>query len=463
MTDYRPILGDAMGSTGGLPVRCLLCELDAAISAGRIRPECRTPSGSTRRLAGTEWPQLGYDEWFLMAALYPRVAQGGILTVVEGQRLSPTLLALDIEYATWANPAATVIAPKMGSDWPVARAAIGAAPMAERSALLRVVDCPVIATSGLTMRHPLPDHAWRDEGMARTIVDPHVVSHFNPATIDWRGHQWLAYRTECQPMWKWGRVSLARLSEKFAAIEGSNQLLTLPTSFGEWCAEDPRLFVHQDRLFLSYTDHWTTGVAEIREDGSVADARIFPFETEATRNLRSRHDKNWGFFEADGRLYAVYWTLPHVVREVDLKRGQFGKEWRADWRLPAGLKAELHGGSSPVEHDGLMWRVVHHHSNDGLESQERRYTLWLMAFESVPPFRPRWFCGRPLLRGERMVEEPLSGWRDWMVVFCSSLERIPGGWRFCFGHNDRRMRWGQINDQMTEPHLVELGKGPPVS
>lgn len=461
MTDYRPVLGAGMGSTGGLPIRRLLCDLDAAMSAGRIRPECRMPDGRTRRLAGAEWPQPGFDEWFLLAAVYPRVAQGGILTVVEGQRLSPTLLALDIEYVTWANPAATVIAPRMGADWPVARAGGRTAAMAQESPLLRVTDCPEIPTTGLTMRHPLPEHAWRDEGMARTMVDPHVVSHFNPASIRWRGHQWLAYRTECQPMWKWGRVSLARVNQKFRAIEGTNRLLTLPTSFDEWCAEDPRLFVHQDRLFLTYTDHWTTGVAEILEDGSVTDARIFPFDTEATRNLRSRHDKNWGFFEANGRLYAVYWTLPHVVREVDLNLGQFGREWRRDWHLPPGLSMELHGGSGPVEHKGLMWRVVHHHSNDGLAANERRYSLWLMAFESVPPFSPRWFCDRPLLRGERMQEEPLAGWRDWMVVFCSSLERIPGGWRYCFGHNDRRMRWGQLSDSNIEPHLLGVGQAAP--
>lgn len=462
MTDYRPILSDGLGSTGGLPIRRLLRDLDTAVRAGGIRPECRTSGGRTRGLGGTQWPQEGYDEWFLMAAIYPRVAQGGILTAVEGQRLSPTLLALDIEYATWANPAATVIAPQMGLDWPATRMTMASSRPGTVPAgpILRIESCPVIKTAGLTARHPLPAHAWRDEGIAGMTVDAGVVAHFNPASIQWRGHRWLAYRTECLPMWKWGRVSLARMGDDGRIIEGSNRLLTLPTSFDEWCAEDPRLFIHQDRLYLYYTDHWTGGLAEINESAEVVSTTLFPAETEAGRQTRSRHDKNWGFFEADCKLYGVYWTHPHIVREVDLAAGQFGREWRTEWEMPEGPCGPLHGGSSPVEHDGLMWRIVHHQENAGPPTRERCYTLWLMAFETTPPFRPRLFCRRPIIKGQRMPEAPLAGWRDWLVVFCASLERTATGWRFFFGHNDRRMRWGVISDEVIVPLLLSISDTP---
>ena len=150
-----------------------------------------------------------------------------------------------------------------------------------------------------------------------------------------------------------------------------------------------------------------------------------------------------------------------MVREINLESNQFGREWRADSKLPLPHPIELHGGSSPILHDGLMWRVVHHYDQGKDGNRERCYSIWLMAFDAVPPFSPRWFCTRPILKGERLHEEPLTGWRDWLVVFCATLERVSDGWRFYFGHNDRRMRWGTVMDEQIEPFLADLRCTPP--
>ena len=59
---------------------------------------------------GTDWPNYGFDEWFLLAAVYPRMAIHGVLTFVEwNDRFLNHWFALDIEYCTWANPQSEII------------------------------------------------------------------------------------------------------------------------------------------------------------------------------------------------------------------------------------------------------------------------------------------------------------------------------------------------------------------
>ena len=137
----------------------------------------------------------------------------------------------------------------------------------------------------------------------------------NPASVEWRGKRWLAYRTECSPRWHWSRISLAQLYRKGRVIAGSNRLLRVPTGFGRWGAEDPRLTVWRDRLFLTYSDSWEMEFAELDEAGHILTARVLR-ERKVVRNVmfdKDQREKNWGFFGNDEGLFVSYWVAPHVV------------------------------------------------------------------------------------------------------------------------------------------------------
>jgi hypothetical protein len=61
-------------------------------------------------MVGADWPSYGFDEWFLLAALYPRIAAEGVLTFVGwNDRIANHWLALDIEYVTWANTRSEIL------------------------------------------------------------------------------------------------------------------------------------------------------------------------------------------------------------------------------------------------------------------------------------------------------------------------------------------------------------------
>jgi hypothetical protein len=57
---------------------------------------------------GSEWPRYGYDEWFMIAAAYPRLAPSGVLTYFSTIGHS-MCFPFDIEYVTWANPASMLV------------------------------------------------------------------------------------------------------------------------------------------------------------------------------------------------------------------------------------------------------------------------------------------------------------------------------------------------------------------
>lgn len=106
---YRPIMMCQMGSR--MPVGTQLL-MEACIWNTRRRnlnPEVLLPGcGNFLPVYGFVWPDYGYDEWFALTSLYPRIAMNGLLTFVPVGGNAP-LFSLDIEYATWANPRSEMV------------------------------------------------------------------------------------------------------------------------------------------------------------------------------------------------------------------------------------------------------------------------------------------------------------------------------------------------------------------
>ncbi len=101
---YKPILGGHFGARGGdLPI----CEMIAALrwhcENESIRKTAIIPGIGEKLLPFTTWPGYGFDEVFLLVALYPRLVRRGTLSFLPVDARS-LLLPVDLEYAQWANP-----------------------------------------------------------------------------------------------------------------------------------------------------------------------------------------------------------------------------------------------------------------------------------------------------------------------------------------------------------------------
>lgn len=100
---YRPILGGHFGARGGgIPVRELIECFVWHWRHKTLPNTAHIPGLGERPIQFSEWPNYGFDEWFQLAALYPRLVERGTLTFIPSDARS-LLLPIDIEYCMWAN------------------------------------------------------------------------------------------------------------------------------------------------------------------------------------------------------------------------------------------------------------------------------------------------------------------------------------------------------------------------
>ena len=100
---YRPILGGHFGARGPVSVRETIEAFVWHWRQGTLPLTAKIPGIGERPIRFSKWPNYGFDEWWQLAALYPRLAPKGTLTFIPSDARS-LLLPADVEYAQWANP-----------------------------------------------------------------------------------------------------------------------------------------------------------------------------------------------------------------------------------------------------------------------------------------------------------------------------------------------------------------------
>ncbi len=105
---YRPLLGGHFGARGGFPVRELIECFVWHWQQGTLPSTVQVPGLGERPIMFANWPNYGFDEWFQLAGLYPRLVQGGTLSFIPSDARS-LFLPMDIEYCTWANPRSEIV------------------------------------------------------------------------------------------------------------------------------------------------------------------------------------------------------------------------------------------------------------------------------------------------------------------------------------------------------------------
>lgn len=134
---------------------------------------------------------------------------------------------------------------------------------------------------------------------------------FNASLTDEHGALRLAYRSG----WRRASVRICTLTDKDFRPRDDHQLIA-PV------AEDPRLFHHAGELFVSYASARWSGRKIRRVIMRVARVENGAITTPTFVRLQPK-EKNWGFFEYEEQLYAVYAVEPHtVLRFADGLRGE---------------------------------------------------------------------------------------------------------------------------------------------
>jgi hypothetical protein len=283
---------------------------------------------------------------------------------------------------------------------------------------------------------------------------------FNPGLLR-DGDGWLlAYRVVAEPDRK-RRIAICRLDREFGVVAESQIPLSdlvrfrvphnLPLQATEWFA-DPRLYRFGDRLFV----YWNSGWHEPRNYQYLQelDARTLQ-PVGAPRELtlateRQKLEKNWGLFEAESGLHAVYGANPHRVLSFSLAGEQAIVFTDAFAAVPnaggfAQVNGGLRGGAPPQRGENRFYSFCH--SIENLPNGYG-YVPSVYTFSAEPPFAPLEMPTRPL-----PIEVPVTARRRLPklnpaigdIIYPAGAAYDGGRWLISVGIDDERCAIAVLN------------------
>jgi len=247
----------------------------------------------------------------------------------------------------------------------------------------------------------------------------------NCGIIKYEGKTLLAYRKG----WGNAEVWLAELDDNFDAI--SNVKLEVPaTKYNELGSEDPRLFIHEGKLFLMFIGYTqATGkrathilYSLISSNGAVV-STFLPY-----LSARGAWEKNWGFFSYRKELYAVYSIHPHIIIKVSDDRAWISTITSLVYPDYLGSPRS---GSSPFLHNDEWYCFTHNCFRYG---NNRWYGMCCYTFENKPPFKPLRYADGFLMLPDKK-DRPASHVPH--VIFPNGAYLENNEWIVSYGYYDK--------------------------
>lgn len=268
---------------------------------------------------------------------------------------------------------------------------------------------------------------------------------FNPSIIEWKKGYLYAFRNG----WRGSEIYVVELDKQFKQV-GQPIQLNLTHSEANYGREDPRLFIYNSRLHISYTGvvggtrirH--TNVLYARLSNSLQVEQIF-FPRYAQR---SHWEKNWQFFEWDKKLYATYTVAPHKILRIEGENATVAYE--TSTAAPWNLGTEMRGGASPVKVGDEYYSFFHSRVEQG---RLRVYLTGLYTFEAKPPFAIKRIIPQPI-DVATPANKPADQYAS--VVWAGGAVRSGDDWAIATGIHDR---WSEVrfwNADQLENELVEF-------
>ena len=278
----------------------------------------------------------------------------------------------------------------------------------------------------------------------------HVSNWLNCSALEYKGKNYFAYRMESRPFCTRMKIGLCLLDSDLKPIAETNKVLDLRTALKGYTpgyhAEDPRLFTFNDELYLSYTDGYQMGQAKINPE-LVAEESYYIDKPDKLKT-----EKNWTFFESEGKLFSVYNIAPHIIFEMNKSkfresvRQPFIHNWK--WGM-------LSGGTSPQRHGDYFLSFFHSAQYTKYNGDiSRQYFIGAYLFESKFPFTPVAISKEPLLAGEPINPMIPRLSNKIYVVFPSGMIRKENSWMVSYGSNDYECKFIEITDKLLEENLV---------
>ena len=280
-----------------------------------------------------------------------------------------------------------------------------------------------------------------------------VSNYLNCSVINYRGKTYFAYRMEMQPFCTIMKIAICLIDENLQPIEGTSVIPTLHSDLKGYAkgfhVEDPRLFIHNDELYLSYTDGYQMGQAKINPDTLEAENSYYLTKPEIRRT-----EKNWIPISEGEKLYSIYDI--QTMRTFEME----GSEYKEAFQLIQGVGweyGELRGGTPPIEYNDNLVMFFHSRTSVTVRGREGyQYHMGALVTEKEYPFKPLAITTRPLISGEKVSDHIPRLSNSIYVVFPCGVIKRKEGYAVSFGYNDYQCRVVNITEKILNENLCEI-------
>lgn len=300
------------------------------------------------------------------------------------------------------------------------------------------------------------DNAEMVKGVSERQYNNCIADYYGELLMTYRIHGYDRGRSE---------VAIAHLDpETPSKILKTYVISGLPCPRGTEHLEDARLFTHDGRLWVTYTEVRDYNDRPWRCSQRLVRLKSVEGKWVGEKEVRIKYgkndqgqEKNWQFFSLNGKLYFVYGIKSHKVCELDVETGAVVQEYETP-----GIKnwpyGSLSGGTPPLLVGDRFVSFFHSYVPHAYRC--RRYSMSAYEFEAKPPFKILRVSQKPLAYGsakDGYADDPrFNGWQP-LVTF-------PSGLVF---HDDKYLVSVGINDHLSTLFsmpggLVSAGMGPTV-
>lgn len=262
------------------------------------------------------------------------------------------------------------------------------------------------------------------------LIKPELF--FNGSIVRYNGRLFYACRADQRPWWDKIRVVGCELDSNYDPINETVRFLGLSADKDWHHVEDPRLFVHNGRLMIAYTDGSKMYSSELDESMNVIknNGVISDFHVRTANSVK--REKNWSPFSIGRDLYFTYSAAPHVViaPDGDVIMSNYGVQW--DY-------GQVRGGTPAIRYGDNEFITFFHSSLviDDHQTQfgQRVYYMGAYTFSANAQFKPLKMTATPLMKGvlsRSNKPRPTSA----LVVFPVGVVEESDHFVVSYGYND---------------------------
>lgn len=261
---------------------------------------------------------------------------------------------------------------------------------------------------------------------------------YNGSILECEGKRMFAYR-RYNPRHHRCDIGIAQLDEQWEPVWSKG--IEMPCESGKEHYEDPRLFIFGGKVWVAtsmITDYnrrpWISiqKAFRLNRDWEVEHEIVPPIGRNG-----SAQEKNWQFFDYDGRLMVSYMPKNNTVYEINEEDGSVVQRWasgRAEW--PYG---SFSGGTPPVLWGENYLSFFHGFAECLPSPYSRRYFFGAYTFAKEPPFEMTGITAGPLSYGSgknKWYPQPaFFGWEPY-VVFPAGVIDSGNKFHISVGVND---------------------------